>query len=327
MKNSRENSICDVPGIQVGHYTDTRRPTGCTVVLMEDGAVAGIEVRGGAPGTRETDLLDPLNTVEKIHAVLLSGGSAFGLEAASGVVQYLEEKGIGIDTGMVKVPIVSAAVLYDLDLGDPAIRPDRTAGYQACRNASTEPPLEGNCGVGAGATVGKIFGMSRAMKGGLGTASCACQSAVVGALVAVNALGDIYDPDNGRIAAGARNEAGSKFSPAREALLKGMPTSLFFRPQNTTLGVIATNLKLTKLEAAKLARMAQAGLARTIFPVHTPLDGDAVFVLSTGKEHSEVNLIQLGTMAAEALSAAVLRAIFAASSLPGLPAARDFSGA
>ena len=275
--------LTDVPGLRVGHFTDTRRPTGCTVVVAEGGAVCGVDVRGGAPGTRETDLLDPVNSVQQVHAVLLSGGSAFGLDAATGVVRYLEEKGIGFPVGVGKVPIVPAAILFDLGLGDWKIRPDATAGYEAARAASAGPVAEGCVGAGAGATVGKMFGAAAAMKGGVGTASIRLPNgAVVAALVAVNANGDVVDPATGRTLAGVRTPDGKRLRGAVDALVAGETPGRPLVGQNTSIGVVATNVALTKTEATKVAQMAHDGLARAIRPVHTPWDGDALFALSAG---------------------------------------------
>lgn len=314
-------AITEVEGIKVGHFTDPRRPTGCTVVLAEEGAVAGGEVRGGAPGTRETDLLSPANTVEQVHAVVLSGGSAFGLDTASGVMRYLDEQHLGLEVGGVRVPIVVAAVLFDLELGDPRIRPDAEAGYRACLAAATTPPAEGNCGAGAGATVGKLFGMERAMKGGLGTASSAAGGATVGALVAVNALGDVFDPGTGQVLAGARTHDGRRLLHAPQALLRGELPPALESGRATTLGVVATDALLTKAQADKVAQMAHAGLARTLNPVHTPLDGDAIFALATGRSGRRGDPLLVGALAAEAMAAAILRAIRAATGLEGLPSA------
>ena len=316
-------TICSVPGLQVGHYTNSRRPTGCTVILIPDGAAAGVEVRGSAPGTRETDLLNPINTVEKVHSVLLTGGSAFGLDAASGVMQYLEERGIGLETPAGKIPIVCAAVLYDLGLGDAKIRPDRIAGYQACLNASTSPPAEGNVGAGSGATVGKLFGLSRAMKAGIGTVCLESGSLQVGALVALNAWGDVLDPETGKLLAGARSPDGREMAGTRDIILQGSGSSNFFGSQNTTLGVVATNATLNKAQATKVAQMAQDGLARAINPAHTPVDGDTIFALSTGELPESSDILQIGVMAAEAMVRAILRALFLAKGIPGIPAYGD----
>lgn len=319
--------LTDVPGVKVGHFTDTRRPTGCTVVLVEDGAVAGVDVRGGAPGTRETDLLDPLNTVERVHALLLSGGSAFGLDAATGVMRFLEERGVGFPVGTARVPIVPAAILFDLALGDWKIRPDAAAGHAAARAASSGPVAEGNVGAGAGATVGKLFGFQRAMKGGLGTASLRLpHGVVVAALVAVNAVGDVVDPSNGRLLAGARTADGRALEDTQAAILAGRVLAPPLRVEpargNTTIGVVATNAALSKAAANKVAQMAHDGLARSLRPVHTPWDGDTLFALSTGREPADTLVV--GALAAEVVALAVLRGVRAASSLPGLPAAADW---
>jgi len=317
-------SITDVAGLRVGHYTDTRRPTGCTVIIAEAGAAGGVDVRGAAPGTRETDLLNPMNMVEQVHAVLLAGGSAFGLDAASGVMRYLEEKKIGFDVGVAHVPIVPAAILFDLGVGDASIRPDAAAGYQACKTASEQASEEGNVGAGAGATVGKLYGPRRAMKGGLGSASLRVAGVTVGAIVAVNAVGDVLDPSTGRILAGARTADGKMLLDTRAAILAGdLPKSM--RPgAATTIGAVATDARLTKAQAQKIAAMAHDGLARTINPIHTMLDGDTIFALGTGASGKTANVTLLGVMAAEAMAIAVQRAILSARALEGYPAAVDF---
>ncbi|MSR82940.1 MAG: peptidase S58 family protein [Candidatus Latescibacteria bacterium] len=314
-------SLIEVAGLKVGHFTSARRPTGCTVVLAEDGAVAGVEVRGGSPGTRETELLSPLSTVEQLHAVVLSGGSAFGLDTASGVMRYLEEKDIGFDAGAARVPIVAAAILNDLGLGDPKIRPDADAGYQACLAAATMPPAEGNVGVGTGATLGKLYGLQRAMKGGVGTASLTVGGITVGALVVVNALGDIFDPRTGELVAGARTHDGRRLLDTPDALLRGELPAALDPGQATTLGVVATDAMCTKIQVAKVAQMAHAGLARTIRPIHTPLDGDTIFALATGRAGKPADPLLVGFLAAEALAQAVLRAVWTAVGLPGFPSA------
>ena len=322
-------SLTSVSGILCGHFTDARRPTGCSVVLAPDGAVAGVDVRGAAPGTRETELLSPLNSVEKVHAVLLAGGSAFGLDAAGGVMRWLEERGIGVQVGPVRVPIVPAAILFDLFCGDPSIRPDADAGYAACQAASRGAPAEGNVGAGAGATVGKLFGIARAMKGGIGSASITVRGTTVGAIVAVNAVGDVVDPASGRVIAGARSEDGLSLICTTQAMLRGEPTVQMLSASATTLAVVATDALLTKAQANKLAQMAHDGLARAISPVHTTVDGDTVFALATGASGTSADLSLLGTMAAEATARAIVRAVLAAEGiagpgLPPLPAARDF---
>jgi L-aminopeptidase/D-esterase-like protein len=318
--------LTDVPGLRVGHFTDPRRPTGCTVVVAESGAVCGVDVRGGAPGTRETDLLDPVNTVQQVHAVLLSGGSAFGLEAATGVVRYLEEKGIGFPVGVGRVPIVPAAILFDLGFGDWTIRPDARAGYEAARVAASRPIPEGSVGAGAGATVGKVFGPAAAMKGGVGTASLRLpDGAVVAALVAVNAYGDVVDPATGRLLAGVRTADGKRLRGAMDALLSGATPGRSLAGQNTSIGVVATNVTLTKTEATKVAQMAHDGFARAIRPVHTPWDGDALFALSTGAVAIEQAALLVGALAAEAVARAVVRAVLSATGLPGYPSASDLA--
>jgi L-aminopeptidase/D-esterase-like protein len=316
-------TITDVPGIKVGHFTDPRRPTGCTVILTEEGATGGVDVRGSAPGTRETDLLSPTNLVEKVHAVMLAGGSAFGLEAATGVVRYLEERKIGFNVGVAHVPIVPAAILFDLGVGDARIRPDAQAGYQACEAASTARPAEGNVGAGAGATVGKFFGGRRAMKAGIGTASLRVAGLTVGAIVAVNAVGDIVDPATGRPIAGARTEDGKRLLDTRQAILRGQLPASLQAGTNTTIGVVATDAVLTKAQAQKIAQMAHDGLARSINPIHTMSDGDTLFALGTGKSGKTGNPNLLGILAAEAMALAVVRAARAARGIEGFPAAGD----
>lgn len=306
------SSITDVAGIEVGHFTDARRPTGCTVVLARGGAVAGVDVRGAAPGTRETDLLAPVNVVEQVHGILLSGGSAWGLDAAGGVMRWLDERGIGLPVGPARVPIVPGAVLFDLALGDGSIRPDAAAGYAACQAASTAPPAEGNVGAGAGAMVGKVFGFARAMKGGIGCAAVRVDGVTVGAIVACNALGDVVDPATGAVLAGARTADGSGLLDTRRALLRGEQPRPLLAGSNTTIGVIATDAVLTKVQAARLATMGHDGLARTINPAHTPGDGDTLFALATGAIGRNPGMMTLGTMAAEACALAVLRAVRAA---------------
>jgi L-aminopeptidase/D-esterase-like protein len=321
------SAITDVAGIEVGHFTDTRRPTGCSVVIARDGAVAGVDVRGAAPGTRETDLLAPTNLVDRVQAVLLAGGSAWGLDAASGVMRWLEEQGVGFDVGVARLPLVPAAVLFDLMVGDSAIRPDAAAGYRACELASTHAPAQGNVGAGAGASVGKIFGMERAMKGGIGTASVTVDGVTVGALIACNALGDVIDPDNGQVIAGARTRNGKALLDSRRALLRGEPPIPLLAGTNTTIGVIATDAVLTKAQASRLATMAHDGLARSINPVHTMSDGDTLFALATGRAGKSPGMMVLGTMAAEVTALAVVRAVRAARAIQAgklrLPSAAD----
>ena len=335
-------SITDVAGLRVGHHTDARRPTGCTVVLVPAGTVAGVDVRGAAPGTRETELLSPLNAVDEVHAVLLAGGSAFGLDAAGGVMRWLDERGVGIAVGQgaagsVRVPIVPAAILFDLFVGDARIRPDAASGYAACEAASEGPVAQGNVGAGAGCSVGKLFGMQRAMRGGIGSASLTVGGITLGALVAVNAVGDVIDPATGRIVAGARSADGRALVGTTDAIARGEAATPIAIGTATTLGVIATNAALTKAQATKLAQMAHDGLARTIDPVHTMSDGDTIFALATGRAPAaaaggggdgNVDLTRLGALGARVMAQAVLNAVLHAhrlegAGLPSLPAARD----
>ena len=318
-------TLTAVPGVKVGHVTLEERPTGCTVILTEAGAVAGVDVRGAAPGTRETELLSPLNTVDRVHAIVLSGGSAFGLDAASGAVRWLEERGIGFDTGVARVPIVPAAILFDLRLGDPRIRPGAECGYRAAAAASSEPVPEGSVGAGAGATVGKMRGFERAVKGGIGTAAVRMPDGlIVAAIVAVNAFGDVIDPSTGAVVAGARTDDGKSFADARRLLLDGhLNTSR--GGDNTTLAVVATNARLSKSGAAKVAAMAHDGFARAITPVHTPVDGDTIFALATGTRESDDSLFVIGALAAEVTAEAIVRAVRQATSAGGVPALRDLA--
>lgn len=323
-QSSDKSAITDIAGIKVGHWTERRRPTGCTVILAEDGATGGVDVRGSAPGTRETDLLSPLNAVKVVHAIALAGGSAFGLAAADGVMKYLEERKIGVEMRSVRIPIAPAAILYDLSLGDARIRPDAEAGYRACEAASTQAPAEGNVGAGAGATVGKLFGMARAMKGGIGTSAIKLPGgAHVGAIVAVNAIGDVFDPATGRIVAGARTADGKRMLGAMAAVLNGEKLPPLLGGTATTIGVVATDAVLDKAGANKVAQMAHDGLARTINPVHTAADGDTIFALATGRSGREGNVTLIGALAAEAVAQAVLRAVRAARAAAGIPSAAD----
>lgn len=318
-------TLTAVPGIKVGHHTLSERPTGCTVIIADgDGAAGGVSQRGGAPGTRETDLLDPLNMVDKVNAVVLSGGSAFGLEAATGTVRWLEEHNIGWDVRIAKVPIVPAAILFDLPVGgNPKVRPTADCGYRAAEAATTAAVKEGTVGAGAGATVGKSGGPMRSMKAGLGSYSITLPNGLsVGAIVAVNAVGDIIDPDTGAIVAGVRNADGG-FADARTLLRTGQ-TGPRPRPgENTTIGLVATNARLTKAQANRMALMADDGYARAIFPAHTLGDGDTVFALATGQWTGEVDITQVGALAADVMARAIVRAATEATGLPNLPAARD----
>lgn len=322
-----KNCITDVPGIRVGHASAEEALTGCTVILCEAGAMGGVDQRGGAPGTREVDSMSPMHLVQKAHAVVLAGGSAFGLDAATGVVRYLEERGVGFDVGVAKVPIVPAAILFDLAVGRSDVRPDAAMGYQACLNASAEKMAQGNAGAGAGATVGKILGPTQATKSGIGSASIVVEPLIVGAVVAVNALGDVIDPSTGRIVAGARLFSPGKGEPAPATpfadTLEVMKSFAFpgrqgsGQPSNTVIGVVATNANLSKEEINKVAQMAHDGLARAIRPAHTMLDGDTLFGLATGEVKADVNLV--GALAAEAVSQAILNGVRAAAPAGGLP--------
>lgn len=321
------------PGLRIGHAQDDNALTGCTVVLCEGGAVGGVDQRGGAPGTRETDALHPMHLVERVHGIVLSGGSAFGLDAASGTVRYLEEREVGFDVRVARVPIVPSAILFDLGLGRADVRPGPEMGYEACLNAHTGWPDEGNVGAGTGASVGKILGIEHAMKSGIGCARLEIGGGViVSAIVAVNAFGDIIDPENGDIIAGARRRSPEKsvsgmdggddqgkFVDTLQVLktLIGRTAMGFASRENTVIGVVATNAKLNKEQINKVAQMAQDGLARTVRPAHTMLDGDTIFALSTGNKKANVNII--GAFAAEAFAQAVLRSVRQASPAGGLP--------
>jgi L-aminopeptidase/D-esterase-like protein len=314
------NAITDVPGIRVGHVTNLEALTGCTVVLCpKDGAVGGVDQRGGAPGTRETDLLRPMHLVERVHAVLLAGGSAFGLDAATGVVRWLEERGIGFDARAAKVPIVPAAILFDLDVGDASVRPDAAMGYAACEAAAADGPVaEGRVGAGTGCTVGKVLGPGRASPSGLGTASVDLGGGlVVGAIVAVNAFGDVVDPRSGEILAGARPLRGEGFADSLATMKSfvGKTILRFAGGSDTVIGVVATNAKLSKEETNKVAQMAHDGLARAVRPAHTLFDGDTLFALATGSKAADVNLV--GAYAAEVMAEAIVRAVKSANEQMG----------
>ena len=326
-QRARSGSIVDIPGVQVGHAQDLGSLTGCTVILCRGGAVAGVDVRGGAPGTRETDLLDPGSLVRRIHAVLLAGGSTFGLDAATGVMRYLAERRIGFKTAAARVPIVPAAIIFDLNLGRKDVRPDAAMGYDACRAATAARFREGNVGAGTGASVGKLFGTALGMKSGLGTASIRIGAMIVGAIVVVNSLGDVVDPATGKLVAGLRSGrvgplrvGGAAYLADTLAAMKTLPGRVALdlaQHANTAVGVIATNVRLDKAQATKVAQMAHDGLARTIRPAHTMLDGDTLFALSTGRLRGNVNTV--GAFAAEVVAQAVLRAVRLAASAGGLP--------
>jgi len=320
--------ISDIDNLLIGQVSDHTAWTGCTVLLCKEGAVGGVDQRGGSPGTRETDLLRPMHMVEKVHAVLLAGGSAYGLDAASGVMHYLEEHKIGFDTGFARVPIVPAAILFDLGVGDATIRPDATMGYQACVDASNNQPKSGNFGAGTGASVGKILGMGQAMKAGIGTAAVEIsQSLYVGAIIAVNAFGDVVDPATGSILAGTRSlQRGpvtigeTEYFANTQQVMRSMigKTALQFASKsNTVIGAVVTNATLNKEEVNKVAQMAQDGLARVIRPAHTMFDGDTIFALATGKKKCDVNTI--GAFAADMVAEAILDAVKTAEPLEALP--------
>jgi L-aminopeptidase/D-esterase-like protein len=317
------NNLCDVPGVLVGHATDREGGTGCTAVLLggREGAVVGVDVRGSSPGTRETDRLGPVGAVRPTHALLLTGGSAFGLAAVDGVVHFLEEKDIGLDVGAARIPLVSAAVLFDVVVGDPSVRPDAKMGYGAASSAAKGDFAQGSVGAGTGATVGKVLGMDRAMKGGLGSSSVYLDGGlVVGALAAVNAFGEVRDPLTRRVLAGPRLEDGTlgdtvELLPEAAARLRW--------GESTTLGIVATNARLSKPQVNKVAQMAHDGLARSIYPVHTTVDGDVVFAASTGSVDVAPDVV--GAWGARIIEEAIVRAILAAEGAADIPAARDLA--
>jgi len=318
-------SITDVPGVKVGHAHDASSLTGCTVILCEEGAVGGVDVRGGAPGARDLEPLRSPRLVERVHAIVLTGGSAFGLAACDGVMRYLEERGVGFEVGVTKVPIVAGAVIFDLWLGDPRRRPDAEMGYRACESASAVERRRGNVGAGMGATVGKLYGPKSAMKAGLGMASVKLScGATVGALAVVNAFGDVIEPGTGRILAGSRRPGTTKILDTARALLEGERPPGFVAGANTTLVVVATNAKLTKEGAIKLAQLANAGMAKALSPAHTMLDGDLAFCLSTGE--AEADLLALGAAVERVVPEAIVDAVKSAEGVEGVPAWRDLFG-
>jgi len=323
-QRAEHSGITQVPGIRVGHFTLPGGLTGCTVLLADgEGAVGGVAQRGGAPGTRETDLLDPLNLVERVNAVVLSGGSAFGLDAAQGVTKFLEEKNIGFKTTAGVVPIVPAAILFDLGFAGNKVRPTADCGYKAAAAATGQSIAEGNVGAGAGATVGKIGGGRMPMKAGIGSAAIALPNGlIVGAIVAVNAVGDVIDPATGAVVAGARDSNG-KLADARRVLRAGSPTTTPRPGENTTIGIVATNARLTKAQASRMALMADDGLARALFPSHTLGDGDTVFALATGGWTGTADVSNVGALAADVMAEAIVRAAVMARSAGGLPSAAD----
>lgn len=333
MAKKLNNAITDIPGIKVGHAQDLEAITGCTVVLCEDGAIPGADQRGGGPATRETDVIKPINhETKKAHGILLTGGSAFGLGAANGVMRYLEERDIGYETMVAKVPIIPTASLFDLSLGNPKVRPTPDMSYQACLNASDEAPAQGTIGAGTGATVGKLLGTGQTTKSGIGTASVKLNGGVlVGAIVAVNAVGDVIDPSNNQIIAGVRSlkkgpiKIGGEGTFANSLeIMKGLVGRTFFSlasRANTVIGVVATNANLSKPYTTKVAQMAMNGVVRTIRPAHTMHDGDTIFALATGQKKADVNII--GAFAAQVVQEAILNAVKHATSIGGIPAIRD----
>lgn len=313
------NNILDVKGIKVGQVQDTDALTGCTVIICEDGATCGVDVRGGGPGTRETDLLNPVNMIQKVHGIVLSGGSAFGLESTCGVSDYLEKQGIGFDVGVAKVPIVVGAVLFDLAVGNPNVRPDKKMGYEACVNASDTILNQGNYGAGCGATVGKIKGVDYIMKGGIGSSSITLENGlIVSAIVAVNAFGDVYE--NGEIIAGTLNDDKNEIVNGYELMKQGI-TKGGFSIDNTTIGAIVTNAKLDKAGCTKVSQMAHNGYARTIFPIHTPHDGDTIFTMATGEVESDITLI--GSLASEVMQQSIINAVKNAKSIKNIKSYND----
>jgi len=312
--------ITDVAGIKVGHSQSEEGMTGCSVIICEKGATGGVDVRGSAPGTRETDLFKAEKMVDKVHAVVLSGGSAFGLDAASGVMKYLEEENIGFDVGVTKVPIVASAVIFDLNIGNHKIRPNLEMGYNAAKGANTKDRLQGNIGCGMGATIGKILGPQNAMKSGLGSATVKVGNLVVSAMVSVNSFGDIYDFKDNKQIAGVYDYDNDKLLNTVD-IMKDMNKELGFNVQNTTIGLIATNAILTKAEANKISQMAHNGFARSINPIHTMVDGDTIFTMATNEIKADISLI--GTIAAEAMSKAIINGVFFAEKSKGLKAYKD----
>ena len=320
------NAITDVAGIKVGHYTNSQAATGCTVVLCEDGAVPGVDVRGSAPGTRETDLMRTGNLVQEVHGIALSGGSAFGLDSASGVMRYLEEREIGYRIGPGVVPIVPAAIIFDLGLIDHKVRPGADEGYQACLEAVAGPIAEGSVGAGTGATVGKVLGKSNATKGGIGTASIRLGNITIGAIAVVNAFGDVIDPHTGKVLAGPRDEQSKSFLRTDEILgSSNHPREQQGGPSNTTLAIVATDACLNKEQANKLAQVGQDGLAIAVRPCHSMGDGDVVFALATGKSDGEIDMRQLCSFTSQIVAKAIVRGAIMAKGLGGVPSAKEFS--
>lgn len=320
----KEIKFCDINGIKLGHAEDKAGGTGCSVVICENGATGGVDVRGGSPGTRETDLLNPMEMVDKIHAVVLSGGSAFGLDASSGVMEYLENKDIGFDVTVAKVPIVCQAVLFDLAFGNAKIRPDKKMGLEACKNSEIySDDINGNIGAGYGATVGKFLGPDFSMKGGLGTYAIRLGELEVGAIVAVNCLGDVVDPSNLNILAGAYDRNNKKFLDTEKIIIDNLENPKNPFKGNTTIGIIVTNANFTKAEANKVASMAHNGYGRTMRPAHTMFDGDTIFTMSTNKVKADVTTV--GMLSANVMEKAIIRAIKSAQGLFNIPSYSDLS--
>ncbi len=317
------NSITDIPGIQVGHAQNIEAGTGCTVIICEEGAVTGVDVRGGGPGTREIAALDPVNLVSKAHAVYLGGGSAYGLDGAAGVMQYLEGKNIGLDIGVGVVPIVPGAVLFDLLVGGCKIRPDKEMGYQACLNAVSDNKAEGNVGAGTGAAVGRIKGPDFFMKGGIGTASRQVGELIVGAIVAVNCFGDVICPFTGRILAGTLDESKKNMVDTMSIISSSVNSIGNPLSSNTTIGCIAVNADFSKVEATKVAMMAHDGFARAINPIHTMTDGDTTFCMATGGVKAHVTAV--GALAAEVMAEAIVNAVKNAETAYGIPGYNDIA--
>ncbi|AQR97516.1 P1 family peptidase [Clostridium saccharoperbutylacetonicum] len=320
----KEIKFCDIDGIKLGHAENKEGGTGCSVVICEQGATGGVDVRGGAPGTRETDLLNPMEMVDKIHAVVLSGGSAFGLDASGGVMQYLEGNDIGFDVTVAKVPIVCQAVLFDLSFGDPKVRPDKEMGFKACLNSENyKDDINGNIGAGYGATIGKFLGTDYSMKGGLGTYAIKVGNLEVGAIVAVNCLGDVIDPSNLNIIAGAYDHENNEFLNTERLIIENLENPKNPFKGNTTIGIIVTNADFTKAEANKVASMAHNGYGRTMRPAHTMFDGDTIFTMSTNKVIADVTTV--GMLAATVMEKAIIRGVKSAQGLFNIPSCSDIN--
>lgn len=318
----KQIQITEIENIRIGHAQDVENATGCTVIICEKGAPAGVDVRGGGPASRETELLRPVADCTGIHALLLSGGSAFGLDAAGGVMEYLEERNIGFDVGITKVPLVCESCLFDLNVASHRIRPDKKMGYEACIQSEQNQPAMGNVGAGTGASVGKLGGIQTAMKSGLGMYAVQLGDLKIGAIVAVNALGDVYDYETGKRLAGMRTKDGKDWADSEQVLytLYNQKKNLFH--QNTTIGTIVTNAKFDKTHMNKIAAMAQNGYARSIRPVHTTADGDSIYALSVGEIEADLNVT--GTLAAQVMAEAIKNAVLEAKPAYGLPAAQNF---